>query len=134
MNFNELLRSDKDPEQTWVGTTNSTRKFREDYVDPLIENKNYSSNELDVIDKWVGTQGKPPSYFLKHRNDVILHTGYDYRNKILKRSLSPVLYYETKRRLILEKIEESITHMVEHIKSIKRTVNYNFDKDYRDFN
>jgi hypothetical protein len=100
-------------------SNNRTSFLKDEYIDPLLENRNYSGNDLDIPNKWYGSEHKPPRFFLEHRNDNIKHNGYDYRGKILKRSLSPVLYLELKRKLILEKMETVVTFMVEHIKHIK---------------
>lgn len=115
-------------------SNNNTSFLKDDYIDPLLENKNYSGNDLDIPNKWYGTENKPPRYFLEHINDNIKHNGYDYRGKILKKSLSPILYLENKRKYILEKIERVVTFTVEHVKSIKKQYNFYMEKDYRDFN
>lgn len=116
------------------GSSQTSKKYREPYSDPLKESKNYSGNNLDIKEPWEHFKGKSVRYCLEHRNDDIGHLGYDYRNRILKRSLSGMLFLEQKRKAILENIELTVTYLVEYIKTIKKSFNYVFEKDYRDFN
>lgn len=71
---------------------------------------------------------------VRHRNDNIKNTGFDYRGQILKKSLSNVFFLEAKREVILSAYDEIITWMVDHIKIIKKTFNWTLPKYYRDFN
>jgi len=71
---------------------------------------------------------------LLHRNDKILHQGFDYRGKILSKSLSNVFYLDPKRQVILDYMDEALTYMIDHIKQIKKSFNWTLPKYYRDFN
>ncbi len=74
-------------------------------------------------------------YGVKHRNDKILHVGYDYHNgNLLRRSLSNVLYLDEKRGAILDYMSEHFEALVDMIKHVKKTFNFTLDKDYIDFN
>lgn len=68
------------------------------------------------------------------RKTRIKNTGFDYRGKILRRSLSPYLYGESTRASILDEIDKILTFWVEKVKTVKTFYNYTVPKDYTDFN
>ena len=68
------------------------------------------------------------------RKTKLKNAGYDYRGKILRRSLSSYLYEEEKRAEILNHVDSIFTFLVEKVKTIKTFYNYTVPKDYRDFN
>lgn len=55
----------------------------------------------------------PELYDLKHRRDNELHQGYDYRNNILKKTLSRSLFKNDKTNGFLLNLEEMIAHMID---------------------
>ncbi len=71
---------------------------------------------------------------VRHRNDNIKNTGFDYRGNILNKSLSNVFFLEPKREVLLGAIDGVLSWLVDHIKMIKKTVNWTLPKYYRDFN
>lgn len=71
---------------------------------------------------------------VNHRKDNIKHTGYDYRGKVLRNSLSKLLYLDPKREVILDTYDTILTHLIDKVKHIKKAFNYTLEKEYRDFN
>ena len=116
----------------WTGSSNTSKTYLETNDDPFQFNKNYSDNDLDNAE--VYKERLSPNWYINHRNDIILHTGFDYRGRILKRSLSGSMYLETKRAGILNEIEKVLVFLVDSIKNIKKSYNWCLDKNYRDFN
>lgn len=98
--------------------------------DELFQEKNRSDNYLDIptndeYNFW---------YNIYNRNNNIKHVGFNYKGRILKRTLSGVFWLENKREMILNKFDEILYNMVEHVKDIKRSMNYILDKKYNKFN
>lgn len=77
-----------------------------------------------------------PSYFniSNHRLDDIKNTGYDYKGKQFKNSLSKYLYEDPEKEAILEFFENMIYFLTEYVKMIKKSVNYAIDKNVTKFN
>ncbi len=71
---------------------------------------------------------------ISHRHDSIKYIGFDYRGNILKKTISPIFYNDPKRAAILQYIENILSHLVDHIKMIKKSYNWAVPKNYRDFN
>jgi len=135
--FNSLINTeDKYAKlQEWNGSNSSTLKFKDPYQELLDQNKNFSKNFLDrTRNKWWKFDGKSFRYCLEHRNDIILHSGYEYRDQVLKNSLSQMFFLEGKRSSILNKFEKAIDFLIDQVKFIKKQFNYTLDKEYRDFN
>ena len=108
------------------GSNNSTIDY---YANDVDEEEIYNQSK-----PWDQYKGESPFYILEHRNDRILHLGFDYRGKVLKRSLAKIIFIEKKREAILNKIELVIDFMIDHVKSIKKAFNYKLEKKYRNFN
>ena len=73
--------------------------------------------------------------YLRHRNDQILETGYDYNNEgILTKTLAGVFFIEPKRKAIINQFDKLFKFMANHVKSIKLTYNYILPKNYTKFN
>jgi len=65
---------------------------------------------------------------------VLLHTGFDYRGKVFRKSLSNVFFLDAKREALLLSFDDVIVWMIDYIKMIKKTFNWTLPKFYRDFN
>jgi len=76
------------------------------------------------------------SYFQisEHRLDEIKNTGYDYKGKQFKNSLSKYIYEDPIKEGILEYFENMIYFLTEYVKMIKKSVNYAIDKNVTKFN
>lgn len=132
--MNEKLRvTDKSPTQYWEGSGSSSKPFNQEW-DPISIGLNYSNNKLNIRERWNKFRGKSPYYCLRHRNDIIENTGFAYQDTILKKSLSSVLYLEKKRELILKLMDWIFFNIIETVKDIKKSYNWNFEKEYNDFN
>ena len=96
------------------------------------DGKNISNNKLKDVKKDLNAK----SYLehIKHQNDNILNVGFDFREQILMRILSLVLFFNSKNASILIKIDSILSFLVDHVKSIKKTFNYYLPRNYRDFN
>lgn len=71
---------------------------------------------------------------IKMRKNDIKHVGFDYRGRILLKTLSGHMFDEVKRRNILAHIEKVLVFLVESVKEIKKTYSWVHSKKYRDFN
>jgi hypothetical protein len=108
------------------------RNIQEPLSDYYYENGvNLSNNRLNIKKD---LNAKSYLEHLKHQNDHILNVGFDFREQILMRTLSPVLFFNTKNAGILVKIDSILSYLVDHVKSIKKTFNCNLPQNYRDFN
>ena len=70
----------------------------------------------------------------EHRNDKDLNLGYDYRETLLDKSISSVLYGDDKRNKILKRINDLCVYMVDSVKNIKKTFIYSVPRNSRNIN
>lgn len=77
-----------------------------------------------------------PSYiqYAEHINDDIKNSGYDYKGKQFKNSLSKYLYEDPIKEDIFAQFENMIYFLTEYVKMIKKTFNYAIDKNLTTFN
>jgi hypothetical protein len=68
------------------------------------------------------------------RNEKINNLGYDYKGKILKKTVSSYIFSDPTRAEILQKFEDWIYFLVEKVKTIKTFYNYTVSKDYKKIN
>jgi hypothetical protein len=73
-------------------------------------------------------------YYAYHQFDDLKNTGYDWRKDSIKRSISFYLLNDFKRKIIIEKFQEFITHMMDYASTIKKSFNYTVDKNYKYLN
>lgn len=112
-----------------------TSKFKKDYDNDndfyYEDGTNLSKNKIKLnISEYPVLRD-----YLKHRNDDIKNLGYDYNYEgILTKSISSIFLLEPKRSKIIYKMDKLFIFMVNHIKSIKKTYNFLFDKNYTKFN
>lgn len=60
--------------------------------------------------------------------------GFDYRGKLYEKSVSPLILADTKRKKIVEKMDELIAYLVDSVKNVKKTYNYAIKRNSRDIN
>lgn len=60
--------------------------------------------------------------------------GFDYRGRLYEKSVSPLIMADTKRKSIVQKMDELVTYLVESVKNIKKTYNYAIGRKSRDIN
>lgn len=61
---------------------------------------------------------------------------FDYKSNgnLMKKTVSPALYQNSKIAGFLDAVSEIMVHMLEHVKSIKKTYMYSIDIDNNNFN
>jgi hypothetical protein len=69
-------------------------------------------------------------YDLKHINDDEIHTGFDYEENIMSRTLSNVMFQNTMTRTFIDKIRPMHLSMVESNLIIRNFFNYTVTKFY----
>jgi hypothetical protein len=62
------------------------------------------------------------------------NTGFDYKDKIFEKSMSPLMFADPTRRSIIQEMEKMVYFMVEKVRTIKTFYNYTVDKDYNKLN
>lgn len=75
---------------------------------------------------------RSPHYYASHGNDIYTDLGFDYKGKVLQKTLSPLLFSNTKNKAMLDKIENIICHLIDNVKQIK--LQYMFSLDKKDVN
>ena len=76
------------------------------------------------------------SLYFKSRNRLtkLKNTGFDYKGKLFRKSMSPLLFADPKRAEILDEYEKIMYFLVEKTKFIKTFYNYTVNKDYKNLN
>jgi hypothetical protein len=76
------------------------------------------------------------SLYLKARTRLtrLKNTGFDYKGKLFRKSMSPLLFADPKRAEILDEYEKIMYFLVEKVKLIKTFYNYTVNKDYKNLN
>lgn len=76
------------------------------------------------------------SYYDKttSRNEQINGIGFDYKGKILRRTVSPYLFEDPKRAAILDWFEDWIFFLVEKVKLVRTYYMYAVPKNYKKLN
>ena len=69
---------------------------------------------------------------MKQSRDVLLHTGYDYREQVLRRTMSKQMFRTNKTLTgFLDRIGEVIYDLIENVKRIKTFANPALDRNER---
>jgi len=68
------------------------------------------------------------------RKEKINNLGFDYKGKILRKTVSPYIFSEPNRADLLSKFEDWLFFLVEKVKLIKTYYNYTVKKDYTKLN
>jgi hypothetical protein len=76
------------------------------------------------------------SYFdvAERRRDENHDLGFDYRNELLKRSTSSLLFNDEKRASILKYFNDLYVYMIDNVKNIKKTFVYSVPRNSRNIN
>lgn len=69
-----------------------------------------------------------------HRNDRLLHRGFDWRGLIFRKSCSSSLFVEEKKIYHILALERMLNFILDYIKMIKKTYMWVYPKYFRDFN
>ena len=68
------------------------------------------------------------------RNEKINNLGFDYKGKILRKTVSPYIFSDPDRAEILDQFESWIYFLVEKVKLVKTYYNFTVKKDYKKIN
>lgn len=76
------------------------------------------------------------SYFevAESRRDANHDLGYDYRDKVMEKSLSGILFNDEKRSSIIMKFNDLMVMMIDSVKNIKKTFVYSVSRNSRNIN
>lgn len=70
-----------------------------------------------------------------YEDQIFVHyTGYDYSKTLIKNSISPYLYNNTKLAGFLDTLNDIMVHLVNSVKYIRNYFNYAVPKDYQKIN
>lgn len=77
-----------------------------------------------------------PSYYeaMYHQFDDLKNTGYDWRNHSIKRSVSSYLLNDSKREVIVTRMQVFIAYIMDYASNIKKAFNYAADKNFKNLN
>jgi hypothetical protein len=68
------------------------------------------------------------------RHEKINNIGFNYKGKILRKTISPYIYADPERASIIDKFENWLYFLVEKVKVIKTFYNYTVPPDYKKIN
>ena len=76
------------------------------------------------------------SYFdeVNNRKDENHQLGFDYRDQLMKRSLSNFMFGDEKRDGILEQFNDLYVYLIDSAKNIKKTFNIAIKRNSRNIN
>lgn len=77
---------------------------------------------------------RPYDYSIHHSKDVYYNLGYDYRENILKKTLSPEIFANEKTRGMLNHIQKMVYMLIEEVKQIKTAISFAHDKNAKNLN
>lgn len=104
-------------------------KFQDDFY---YEDRNLSGNKLNRNERKHLDYNSFMQY-MKQKEDNI-DIGFDYREQLFFRSLSPLIFQNNRYANILLRIDRTICFLIDYVKMIKKMRNYHFPKWYRKFN
>ncbi len=73
-------------------------------------------------------------YIANHAQDVYTDLGFDYRGKILKKSVSPILFQNFNNNFVLGEIDKMLSLLVDTVKQIKLQYMISLHKNDRNVN
>jgi len=68
------------------------------------------------------------------RKEKINNIGFNYKGKILRKTLSSYIFMDPRRAAILDQFESWVYFLVEKVKLIRTFYNYTVPKDYTKIN
>lgn len=96
-----------------------------------IRNGEFWERYLDITDG--DLRNTPKDFALSRKNDI-KNIGFDYRNNVISKTISPLILNEVKRYQMLAVVEVLINYIIDSVKGIKRHNNFAISKKWRDFN
>lgn len=73
-------------------------------------------------------------WYIRHRNDRLLHTGYDYEKNLLKRLLSNQMFNNKVLSQFLNLIQQLYVWQIESVLVVRNFFNYTVNKYYNKHN
>ena len=73
-------------------------------------------------------------YYIKHRNDKLKHTGFDYENKLFDRTLSKVMFDNDTTKQFLFYLQRQAVWMIDSTLVVRNFWNYTVPKYYNKHN
>ncbi len=73
-------------------------------------------------------------YVANHAQDVYTDLGFDYRGKILEKTVSPVLFQNFNNNFVLGEIDKMLSSLVDAVKQIKLQYMISLHKNDRNVN
>jgi len=73
-------------------------------------------------------------YYIKHRNDDLKHTGFDYENKLFRRVFSGLMFDNPTMNSFLALLQKQAVWMIESTLVVRNFWNYTVDKYYNKHN
>lgn len=96
-----------------------------------IKNGEFWEKYLDITDG--DLRNTPKDFALSRKNDI-KNIGFDFRNNVISKTISPIITNEVKRFQLLAVIEVLINYIIDSVKNIKKHNNFAIPKKWRDFN
>ncbi|NPV12858.1 MAG: hypothetical protein HPY57_13890 [Ignavibacteria bacterium] len=73
-------------------------------------------------------------WYIKHRNDQLKHTGFDYENNLLKKLLSSQMFGNPNTAQFLSYLQGLLVWQIEATLVVRNFWNYTVDKYYNKHN
>lgn len=74
----------------------------------------------------------PELYYLKHKNDNLLHRHFPWENNLLRNTTTPYMWKNPNMNTFLSKIEIQLVLMVEQLNVARNFFNFTVNKYYND--
>lgn len=74
-----------------------------------------------------------PSYynFMIHQQDNTKNTGFDYTNVLLEKTMSSYMFVDVRKEFMFKQFQTMLVFLINSIGSIKKSINYTVDKNYK---
>ena len=72
---------------------------------------------------------KSARWFASRHQDMYTDLGFDYRGKIFKKTVSPVILQNKVNKAILSRIEPIIVYLIDAVKQVKLHYMFSLDKN-----
>lgn len=66
-----------------------------------------------------------------HQQDNIQHTGFDYTNVLLEKTMSSYMFVDIRKEFMFNQFQTMLVFVINSIGSIKKAINYTVDKNYK---
>ena len=73
-------------------------------------------------------------FYASHQSDGYTDLGFDYRGKIFKKTMSPMILQNKVNKNILSRVEDMIVYLIDSVKQIKTQYMISVDKNDRNLN